>query len=195
MHHRKNANHWRAKPWKNWSHLSMEIAWFVLMNDFRKHLLNWNISIQSFFQRTVAFPSWMSEIVMKEWLMVGEATLQEIRNSGIWIINWNWLVQHVIYNCVKCRSMRGRIDQQIIVDLPKDRVNEAPPFTYCGVDLFGPFLVKERWSEMKRYGALFTYLASRAVHIEVVASMETDSLIMALLRVIARRGNIRTIKW
>ena len=90
--------------------------------------------------------------------------------------------------------MRGRIDQQIIVDLPKDRVNEAPPFTYCGVDLFGPFLVKERWSEMKRYGALFTYLASRAVHIEVVASMETDSLIMALLRVIARRGNIRTIR-
>ena len=45
---------------------------------------------------------------------------------------------------------------------------------------------------MKGYGALFTYLASRAVHIEVVASMEMDSFIMALWRVI--RGNIRTIK-
>ena len=33
---------------------------------------------------------------------------------------------------------------------------------------------------MKRYGALFTCLASRAVHIEVVASMEMDSFIMAL---------------
>ena len=122
------------------------------------------------------------------------ATLQEIRNSGIWIINCNRLVRHVIYNCVKCRSMRGRFGQQIIADLPKDRVNEAPPFTYCGIDLFGPFIVKERRSEMKRYGALFTCLASRAVHIEVVASMETDSFIMALRRVIARRGNIRTIR-
>ena len=34
------------------------------------------------------------------------ATLQEIRNSGIWIINCNGLVRHIIYNCVKCRSMR-----------------------------------------------------------------------------------------
>ena len=102
------------------------------------------------------------------------ATLQEIRNSGIWIINCNRLVRHVIYNCVKCRSMRGRFGQQIIADLPKDQVKEAPPFTYCSVDLFGPFFVKERRSEMKRHEALFTCLASRAVHIEVVASMETD---------------------
>ena len=71
--------------------------------------------------------------------------------------------------------MRGRFGQQIIADLLKDRVNEAPPFTYCGIDLFGPFIVKERQSDMKRYGALFTCLASRAVHTEVVASMETDS--------------------
>ena len=102
------------------------------------------------------------------------ATLQEIRNSGIWIINCNRLVRHVIYNCVKCRSMRGRFGQQIIADLPKDQVKEAPPFTYCSVNLFGPFFVKERRSERKRYEALFTCLASRAVHIEVVASMETD---------------------
>ena len=53
------------------------------------------------------------------------ATLQEIRNSGIWIINCNGLVPHVIYNCVKCRSIRGRFGQQIIADLPKDRVNES----------------------------------------------------------------------
>ena len=51
-----------------------------------------------------------------------------------------------------------------MADLPKDGVNEAPPFIYCGVDLFGPFLVKERRSELQRYGALFTCLVSRAVH-------------------------------
>ena len=83
--------------------------------------------------------------------------------------------------------MRERFGQQIIADLPKDQVT---PFTYCGVDLFGPFLVKERRSEMKRYGVLFNCLASRAVHIKIVAFMEMDSFIMTLQWVIARRENI-----
>ena len=55
----------------------------------------------------------------------------------------------------------------------KDYVNEAPPFTYCDIDLFGPFLVKERLRELKRYWALFTILLSRTIHIEIVAKMET----------------------
>ena len=83
--------------------------------------------------------------------------------------------------------MRERFGQQIIADLPKDQVT---PFTYCGVDLFGPFLVKERRSEMKRYGVHFNCLASRAVHIKIVALMEMDSFIMTLQWVIARRENI-----
>ena len=31
-----------------------------------------------------------------------------------------------------------------MADLPEDHLNQAEPFTYCDVDLFGPFLVKER---------------------------------------------------
>ena len=90
--------------------------------------------------------------------------------------------------------MRGNFGEQIMADLPKDRVNEGPPFTYCGVDLSGPSLVKERRSELKRYGALFSCLDSRAVHIEVVAIIETDLLIMALQKMIARKGNIRSMR-
>ncbi len=47
---------------------------------------------------------------------------------------------------------------------------------------------------MKRYGALFTCLASRAVHIEVADTMETDSFIQALRRFICRRGPVREIR-
>ena len=75
--------------------------------------------------------------------------------------------------------MRGKVGEQM-VDLPKDRVNESPLFTYCGVDLMEPFFMKERRSKLKRYKVLFTCLVSRAVHIEFVATMETDSFIMAL---------------
>ena len=58
---------------------------------------------------------------------------------------------------------------------------------------FGPFTIKERRSELKRYGALFTCMASRAVHIEVTHSLEADSFIQSLRRFIARRGSIRTL--
>ena len=47
---------------------------------------------------------------------------------------------------------------------------------------------------MKRYGALFTCLASRAVHIEVADTMETDSFIQALRRFICRRGPVQEIR-
>ena len=59
--------------------------------------------------------------------------------------------------------------------------------------MFGPSIIKERRSEVKRYGALFTCMASRAVHIEMIFTLDADSFIQALRRVIARRGNIRTI--
>ena len=81
-----------------------------------------------------------------------------------------------------------------MADLPKSRAEPAPPFTYCGVDFFGPWHVQRGRSVVKRYGALFTCFASRAVHIEVADSLETDSFIQALRRFICRRGPVREIR-
>ena len=80
-----------------------------------------------------------------------------------------------------------------MANLPESRLEPAPPFTYCVVDYFGPWLVKEGRKEVKRYGALFTCMASRAVHIEVANSIDTDSFIQALRKFIARRGPVREI--
>ena len=81
-----------------------------------------------------------------------------------------------------------------MADLPKERLMPAPPFTYCGVDYFGPFRIKEGRKELKRYGVLFTCLSSRAVHIEAANSLETNSFLNALRRFIARRGPVREIR-
>lgn len=81
-----------------------------------------------------------------------------------------------------------------MADLPYERCSDAPPFTYSGVDLFGPFQVKNGCKIEKRYGVLFTCLASRAVHIEMSASLETHSFLQALRRFIARRGPISQLR-
>ena len=120
-------------------------------------------------------------------------TLNHLRQRGIWIVNANAIAQHLIHNCVICRKLRGKMGYQRMADLPQERCTEAAPFTYCGVDMFGPLIIKERRSELKRYGALFTCFSSRAVHIEVTNSLDADSFILALRRFMARRGTVRSI--
>ena len=58
----------------------------------------------------------------------------------------------------------------------------------------GLWCVKEGRREVKRYGTLFTCMASCAIHIEVAQSMETDSFLQALRCVINRRGPIRELR-
>ena len=111
-----------------------------------------------------------------------------------WIIKANTAVRHEISKCVFCRRNYGRPNEQKMADLPKNRISPAPPFTYTGVDYFGPFIIKEGRKEVKRYGALFTCLVSRAVHIEVASSLEASSFIQALRRFIARRGPVREMR-
>ncbi len=122
-------------------------------------------------------------------------TLNEIRNRGFWVVNSCSLTRGVLFKCVLCRELRGRCGQQKMADLPEERISgEEAPFTYCGVDYFGPLYVKEGRKELKRYGSLFTCFSSRAIHIEVAKSLTTDSFINALRRFIGRRGPVRSIR-
>ena len=63
-----------------------------------------------------------------------------------------------------------------------------PPFTFTGVDLFGPLTVKWGRGTAKRLGCLFTCFTTRAVYLEVTPSLETDDLIMVPRQFISRRG-------
>lgn len=121
-------------------------------------------------------------------------THNSIRQNGFWIINGSSVVSQAIHGCVTCRKLRKPTEIQKMGDLPSDRMAEEPPFTYCGVDLFGPFQVKERRSLLKRYGVLFTCLSSRAVHLETVNSLETDAFINSLRRFMARRGPVKMLR-
>ena len=76
-----------------------------------------------------------------------------------------------------------------MADLPADRVTRyKTPFSFVGVDCFRPFWVKRARSQVKCYGVLFTCLATRAIHLEVAQSMDTDSFLNSMRRFIARRS-------
>ncbi|XP_064647469.1 uncharacterized protein LOC135500154 [Lineus longissimus] len=101
---------------------------------------------------------------------------------------------HLTYSSVVCRKLRGEAASQKMCDLPGDRLEPAPPFTFCGLDCFGPFHTQDGRKQHKRYGLLFTCPALRAVHIELLDDMSTDAMLNALRRFIAIRGNVSKIR-
>ena len=121
-------------------------------------------------------------------------TLSRLRMSGYWIIGAKRAVSRHLLRCVTCRKLRGRPQQQKMADLPHDRLQEAAPFTYSAVDCFGPYYVKEKRSQVKRWGMLFTCLCSRAIHIETVNSLSADAFLNAFRRFVARRGPVRLLR-
>ena len=121
-------------------------------------------------------------------------TTNEIRSNGFWIVGCSSAVAHHIKQCVLCRKLRSGVSHQKMSDLPEDRLEPAPPFTYCGVNFFGPWTIKGGRKELKRYGVLFTCMGCRAIHLETVITMETDSFINALRRFLLIRGPIRKLR-
>ena len=95
------------------------------------------------------------------------------------------VVRGMIYRCVKSCKLHGKFNVQKMPDLSKVRCLEVPPSTYYGVNMFGPYTIRERRFDLKRYCALFTYFVNRAVHIEVTNELDTDSFIQAIRRFIA----------
>ena len=116
--------------------------------------------------------------------------LNEIRQAGYWIIHGRSAVSNVIHKFVKCRRQRGVTETQKMADLPLERTKETAPFTYTGVDVFGPWYIREGRKRVKRYGCIFTCMASRAIYLETLNSMDTDSFICALRRFMCRRGTV-----
>ncbi|XP_011705658.1 PREDICTED: uncharacterized protein LOC105460868 [Wasmannia auropunctata] len=79
-------------------------------------------------------------------------------------------------------------------NLPAERVtNYVRPFAISGVD-YGPIRIKEnrrrgRVLSSKAYIVLFICFHTRAVHLELVTDLTTESFLSALRRFIGRRGN------
>lgn len=70
---------------------------------------------------------------------------------------------------------------------------DKPPFAHVSFDYFGLFMVKRERSDIKRNVVLFTCLTTKAVHIEVAHTLDTDSCLNAICRFMCRRGQVSII--
>nr|XP_039258909.1 uncharacterized protein LOC120335473 [Styela clava] len=124
----------------------------------------------------------------------GASHTWNLLRQKFWIINGAVVVKRNIRNCIFCKKRNASMGKQFMADLPKERVTpDQPPFTCVGVDNFGPLLVKQGRSSVKRWGLIITCATTRAVHLEIVHSMDVNSFINGLRRFIARRGKMSTI--
>lgn len=125
-----------------------------------------------------------------------QTTLNAIREE-FWPILAKGQVKKILRNCVKCRKAHPRSSWQLMGELPSVRVNMARPFLNSGVDYCGPFYVRDRIrknsKKYKAYVAIFICMATKAVHIELVEDLTTESFLAALKRFMARRGKVKNI--
>nr|XP_055053838.1 uncharacterized protein LOC129438965 [Misgurnus anguillicaudatus] len=122
-----------------------------------------------------------------------------IRTGGFWIVGAKRRINAILHKCITCRKQRGKTAEQKMADLQHDRISMEPPFTNVGLDVFGPWNVSARRTRgghalSKRWAVIFTCLSVRAIHIELIESMDASCFINALRRFFAIRGPAKIIR-
>ncbi|XP_062541737.1 uncharacterized protein LOC134209738 [Armigeres subalbatus] len=118
-----------------------------------------------------------------------ETVVNEIRQR-YYVSRLRPAVRKVTSGCQRCKIDKAKPYIPRMAPLPPARLAACiRPFSYVGLDLFGPLLVKVGRSDVKRWIALFTCLTIRAVHVEVVYSLTSKSCIECVRRFIGRRGS------
>ena len=124
----------------------------------------------------------------------GTEYVRNMLQQEYWIIGLRNALRKIKSRCIKCRHRNTNPIHPPMADLPRERLDEHVfPFTHTVVDYFGPFEVKFLRRTLKRWCCFFTCLTTRAVHIEVAQSLDTESCLAAVTRFIARRGYPSTI--
>lgn len=122
-----------------------------------------------------------------------------IRQAGYWLIGGHSTVAWELNKCVTCKKLRGPMIDQRIADLPAERTEVAPPNTNVGLDVFGPWMIRSLKTcrgtvNSKCRGLAFTCLSTRAIHIELLQSMDASSFICTLRRFFALHGPVSILR-
>ncbi|XP_058817410.1 uncharacterized protein LOC131680719 [Topomyia yanbarensis] len=97
------------------------------------------------------------------------------------------IVRHIIHQCRICFRSKPSTIHHFMGDLPASWVTVSRPFSRTGIDYFGPLYVRPAYA-VKAYVAVFVYLCTKALHLELVTDLFTERFLQAIRRIVARRG-------
>ncbi|KAL6722921.1 hypothetical protein Aduo_017989 [Ancylostoma duodenale] len=117
------------------------------------------------------------------------ATIASLR-TRFFIPSVRSTVAKILRGCIVCKKANCLpYRYPDMPSLPPERVNRFRPFQKVGLDYLGPLYYRDTFhTRGKVWICLFTCMATRAVHLEVVFNNSTQEFILAFRRFIARRG-------
>ena len=99
----------------------------------------------------------------------GVEYLRALTQHNFSILKFRATSMSIQLNCVTSRNRKEKTFTSIMADVLRERLAfRSPPFSITGIDYIGPFYVSVKRSTEKRWGFLFNYVTTRAVHFEVV---------------------------
>nr|XP_015907850.2 uncharacterized protein LOC107439688 [Parasteatoda tepidariorum] len=115
----------------------------------------------------------------------GVQTLMTLLREKFWVIKFRGTIRRVIRGCINCQPFKVQNAEVLPAPLPEKRVKNAAAFEITGIDLGGPLYLS---NGEKTWFVLLTCAIIRAVHIELVPSLITETLLLAFRRFVSRRG-------
>ncbi|XP_065094610.1 uncharacterized protein LOC135715141 [Ochlerotatus camptorhynchus] len=129
-------------------------------------------------------------------LHAGPTQLLATIRQRFWPIRGRDLARRTVHHCVTCFRFHPPASNQFMAPLPSSRVTAAKVFEHTGLDYCGPFFVRPlagRGASVKVWVTVYVCFAVKAVVLDIVAGLSTESCVNSLRRFASRVGRVRTI--
>ncbi|CAL8127281.1 unnamed protein product [Orchesella dallaii] len=107
-----------------------------------------------------------------------------------WVLQSRRTIKRVIRSCTVCRRHQAKPLDVSPAPLPRRRVSNSEPFETTGVDLAGPFFLKDG---SKSWVVLFTCAYYRCLYMDLVNSLSTETFLGAMERFVSLYGRPNTV--
>ncbi|GFX09479.1 transposable element Tcb1 transposase [Trichonephila clavipes] len=101
-------------------------------------------------------------------------------------------VRRMLNKCITFFRTKTQTINQMMGNLPRDRILPSTPFEKVGLDYAGPIITKPNLKRsgvtLKSYIAIFNCFSTKATHLEVVSDLTTEAFLACVRRFIARRS-------
>lgn len=124
----------------------------------------------------------------------GAGLLMSIIRQRYWILDARTVIRSKLRKCNTCFKVNPTHPTPLMADLPACRVSECRVFAHTGIDYAGPLRVtlsrRRGQHSQKAWVALFVCMQTRALHIELVSDLTSETFLAAFKRFISRRGPV-----